>query len=190
MSYTLAYYRPMKNSFLDMSALKEANGDRIFDYMLTHSNIKRVRIGIRQLDYQPSGKKATSYVFYHFAELSKLSSFEVPYLSSINCNYVFDTAFNNCSELSSIEFPSLVSIGTSTNSNWYGSRVFTNAWQRCAHLTSVSFPELSSIDTHGEYTFYQCLYNDINGASAWPICDMYFPKLYNYKTSGSGPIFY
>ena len=77
--------------------------------------------GISTIDYQPSGKKTSVYVFDRLAlNASELTSVEFPNLTSINTNYTFNYAFESCSKLSSIEFPVLKSIGKTTNSNWYG----------------------------------------------------------------------
>ena len=59
-----------------------------------------------------------------------------------NCKFIYSSAFNNCSNLASIEIPtSVTSIGN-------------NAFRNCSSLTSVVIPE--GIKSISSYSFYNC----------------------------------
>lgn len=110
-----------------------------------------------------------------------LTSVEFPELTGIYNNYTFNFAFERCPKLTHLEFPKLKTIGTTTNSNYYGTGVFYAACQNNLALTSVTFPELTSIYTSGTNHFYKFMDSGnvfpSGQAAAAPTCHCYFPKL-------------
>ena len=108
---------------------------------------------------------------------------EFPNLSSVNTNYAFYYAFDNCSRLSSIEFPALKNIGKTTNANWYGTCTFQFMCQNCSALTSVSFPELETCLTAATNRFNRIFQSSITGANNWPVAHLYLPKLVTFRTA-------
>lgn len=84
-------------------------------------------------------------LYYAFSSSNGITSFSAPNLTSItNGTQCFGNMCMGCQNLSSISFPMLSSVGSSTNRN-NSSSAFANAFNTCASLTSVSFPELSII---------------------------------------------
>ncbi len=79
-----------------------------------------------------AGDKAFYYAFYNCTNLTSIS---FPNLVSVG-SYAFSDAFYNCTNLTSVSFPKLISVENSA---------FSCAFSNCTNLTSVSFPELTAI---------------------------------------------
>lgn len=101
-------------------------------------------------------------MFRWFQYLTTLTSISLPKLSKLS-GYGLLEAFYNCSGLTSMVFPALSDM-TST------SQGLKNTFQRCTSLTSVSFPALTST-SFGRYT------NQFNNMlSGCTDCTVHFPS--------------
>lgn len=90
-----------------------------------------------------------NYVFqYAFEAQKNLTTVSLPVLSGIYSDYVFDGAFINCTGLQTMSFPSLTTIGSGK------SHIFNNAFDGCTNLAEIHFKASiqSAIESQSGYS--------------------------------------
>lgn len=105
---------------------------------------------------------SSSYAFrYAFEDCTNLSMIDFSNLTQIiGCQRVFEYTFFNCSNLETISFPKLKQLAT---------QCFKNAFTNCSKLKNITFPKLEFVDEEGLYeTFSSCV----------SLENITFPKLY------------
>ena len=131
----------------------------------------------------------SDYMFqYAFANCGNLTSVSFPRMAGISTTNAFQYAFQGCSKLSSMTFPALRTIGSgSTNYN----HIFNFAFHNTPKLSCVEFPELTAVLTVCQNVFHKTLHTDVNGANTWPTVEVRFPKLVTFRQGEvDGPPFY
>lgn len=153
-NYALNTYIPHHNRRLEFSELTTVGGANAFSYAAAQSEFQSVafpKLSVVTYATATGGASTFDRICYFCPDLT---SVEFPELTGIYNNYTFQNAFERCTKLAHLEFPKLKVIGTTTNSNYYGTGVFYNACLNAIALTSVTFPELTSVLTSGTNNFY------------------------------------
>jgi hypothetical protein len=122
----------------------------------------------------------SNYMFqYAFANCGNLTSVSFPRMAGISSTWAFHYAFQGYNKISSITFPALRTIGNgSTNYEYVFYFAFYNSSPK---LSCVEFPELTAVLTACRWTFNRTFYTDTDGANTWPTVEVRFPKLVTFR---------
>lgn len=121
----------------------------------------------------------SDYMFqYAFANCGNLTSVSFPRMAGISSSSAFQYTFQGCSKLSSMTFPALRTIGSGSTNYDY---VFYHTFYDSPKISYVEFPELTAVLTACRFTIHRTFHTDVDGASTWPTVEVRFPKLVTFR---------
>lgn len=102
-------------------------------------------------------------------------------MASITNTYAFYQAFYGNKTVKNMSFPALKSV----TGNYAFAQLFMNA----SGISAVHFPELTTLAAASTYMWNQGMNSTTAGASAWPKCHLYFPKLKTMRLNAANATF-